>query len=191
MAEQKKTKLLLELQMEELRATYGITDVGNAPKIPSHRPQDAGIAKLYEDIAEYEEEIKYFKQELEIITTTEIKNIVRVLNENLPNSESNYAQELQAVLVAGWTHLVQVKLTHPTEELTLIKETDFCDVVQKLDPHYDGDIEADIRAVLIQRWETIIEIKKEHIKEEKNEIKISGLKPDYAEKIYKRYHGIE
>ena len=189
------TQRLLELQMEELKATYGIDtkQEASAPK-KSKNDKDIELAKLYEDAAEYEEELEGFEEELEIINANELKDIAVALKQELPNEERNYAQELSAVLIAGWTHFVEVGKTHPKEQLELIKETDFCEVVEKLStafPDYSGDFDTDVRDVLVKRWETIINIKKEHIKEEMDEIYIAGLKPSFVKRIYKQVHGIK
>lgn len=190
-------KRLLELQMEELKASYGIKREDSDVERPSNARSEANakIAKLYEDAAEYEEELECFEKELEIITTNEFGDIAAALIQKSPNGEENYSQELKAVLEAGWTHLVEVKKTHPKEQLELIKETEFCDIVERLNaayPEYNGEFETEVRDILVKRWETLIAIKKEHIQEEREDIEeYRGLKPDYAKGVYKKYHGIE
>lgn len=190
-------KRLLELQMEELKASYGIKREDSDTERPSNARSEANakIAKLYEDAAEYEEELECFEEELEIINTNELGDIAAALIQKSPNGEENYAQELKDVLEAGWTHLVEVKKTHPKEQLELIKETEFCDLVERLNaayPEYNGNFEAEVRDILVKRWETLIAIKKEHIQEEREDIEeYRGLKPDYAKGVYKKYHGIE
>ena len=201
----KNTKLYMEMQMEELKAALGAeaddakedsvietVKVSSAEK-NNRTKQNADLAKLYEDAAEYEAELECFEKELEIIEANELKNIAEVLTQQLPDEERNYAQELKAVLVAGWTHLIETNKTYPQEHLALIKETDFCDVVEKLNstyPDYDGDFDADVREVLTKRWNTLIAIKKEHIEEEMEEIYIAGLKPSFVKRMYKKFHGI-
>lgn len=190
-------KRLMELQMEELKASYGIKREDSDVERPSNARSEANakIAKLYEDAAEYEEELECFEEELEIINTNEFGDIAEALIQKSPNGEEDFAQELKAVLEAGWTHLVEVKKTHPKEQLELIKETEFCDIVERLSavyPEYNGDFEAEVRDILVKRWETLIAIKKEHIQEEREDIEeYRGLKPDYAKGVYKKYHGIE
>lgn len=190
-------KRLLELQMEELKASYGIKREDSDLERPSNARSEANakIAKLYEDAAEYEEELECFEEELEIINANELKDIAALLSQRSPNEEGNYAQELKAVLEAGWTHLVEVKKIRPQEQLELIKETEFCDVLERLNavyPQYNGDFETEVRDILVKRWETLIAIKKEHIQEEREDIEeYRGLKPDYAKGVYKKYHGIE
>ena len=93
----------------------------------------------------------------------------------------------------GWTHFVEVEKTHPKEQLELIKETEFGDVVEKLNaayPDYNGDFEAEIRDLLVKRWENLIAIKKEHIAQELAEIKTTGLKPKFVKRVYEQVHGI-
>ena len=190
-------KRLLELQMEELKASFGIKKEDSDVERPSNARSEANakIAKLYEDAAEYEEELEGFEEELEVINTNELKDIAAALNQKFPNYEGNYAQELKAVLEAGWTHFVEVAQTHSKEQLELIKETEFGDLVERFNavyPEYNGDFETEVRDLLVKRWDTLIAIKKEHIQEEREDIEeYRGLKPDYAKGVYKKYHGIE
>jgi hypothetical protein len=197
MADNKRTKRYLELQMEELKATYGVEQENksvDSKKITSGRKEDAEIAKLYEDAAEYEEELKYFERELEIIKANAFKDILPLLIQTFPNEKKNYAQELKAVIESTWKQFVEVEKSHPEDQLVLIQQSECSDIIERLKdkyPEYEGNFEMDVKGILIQRWELYINIKKEHIKEETNHIKTLGLKPSYAEKIYKRYHGIE
>jgi molybdopterin converting factor small subunit len=195
MADQK-TKLYLELQMEELKATHA-ENAGEEVSTPKKNSRDnsknAEIEKMYEDAAEYEEDLKGFEEELEIVNANELKDIAASLIQKFPNEERDYAQELRTILEMGWTHFVEVEKTHPKEQLELIKETEFGDVVEKLNaayPDYNGDFEADVRDFLVKRWENLIAIKKEHIKQELAEIKTTGLKPKYVKRVYEQFHGI-
>lgn len=201
MAEKSKDQMTLkELQMKELRESYGIEpeEEINTPTYnkarDAQREKNAKIAALYDDIAEYEENLKGFEAELEIVNETALKDMVTALREKFPNEERDYAKELDAVLEAGWTQLVEVAQSHPKEQLELVRESEFGDLAEKLKaqyPEHTGDFEAEIRAILAKRWEMLIETIKEHIKEEKNDMKIRGLKPDYVEGVYKKFHGIE
>jgi tetratricopeptide (TPR) repeat protein len=188
------TKRYLELQMEELKAAHAV-NAEDAPKnMTNNRSKNAEIAKLYEDAAEYEEDLACFEKELEIVNAHPLKDIAASLIQKFPNEERDYAHELKTVLEMGWTHLVHVAKTHPPEQLELIKETDFCDVIEKLSaayPDYHGDFESEVRDILLKRWEMLIAIKKDHIKEELAEIKIMGLKPNYVKRIYKEFHGLQ
>lgn len=197
MAKEDEKKLYLELQMDELKGSLLEEDENPTPqkkKTNSNRsPQNAEIAKLYEDAAEYEEDLKGFEEELEIVNANALKDIAAALTDKFPNEDRNYAQELDTILLTGWTHFIEVEKTHPQEQLALIKETGFGDVVEKLNasyPDYSGDFEKDVRGLLVKRWENLISIKKEHVKQELDEIKTSGLKPKYAKRVYEKYHGI-
>ena len=190
-------KRYIELQMEELKGSLLEADENPTPekkKINHARnPQNAAIAKLYEDAAEYEEDLKGFEEELEIVNATELKDIAAALIHAFPDEDRDYAEELDTILLMGWTHFIEVEKTHPKEQLELIKETEFADIVEKLNaayPDYTADFEKDVRALLEKRWGNLIAIKKEHIKEELAEIKTSGLKPKYAKRVYEQYHGI-
>ena len=201
MAEKSKNQMTLkELQMQELRESYGIEpeEEINTPEYikarNAQKEKNAKIAALYDDIAEYEKNLKGFQAELELIKENALKDIATALREKFPNEERDYAKELGAVLEAGWTQLVEVAQSHPKEQLELICQTEFGDVAGKLNaqyPEYGGDFESEIRGILVKRWEILIETIKEHIKDEKYDMKIRGLKPDYVEGVYKKYHGIE
>lgn len=193
MADQE-TKRYMELQMEELKAAHADEVESSAPKKKNNNDsKNIELAKLYEDAAEYEEELECFQAELEIINAHEIKDIAGVLHKELPDEERDYAKELQAILIASWTHAVEVEKTHPAEPLELIKEAELGDVVQKLSqafPNYDGSFETSLKELLVRRWEVLIAIKKDHLKEEIDEIYIAGLKPSFVKRIYKQVHGI-
>lgn len=201
MAEKSKDQMTLkELQMQELRESYGIEpeDEINTPTYlkarDAQREKNAKIAALYDDMAEYENNLKVFQTELEIVKENALKDIAAALRAKFPNEERDYAKELDVVLEAGWTQLVEVAQSHPKEQLELIRQTEFGTVAEKLNaayPEYQGDFEAEVRAILVKRWEILVETIKEHIKEEKYDMKIRGLKPDYVEGVYKKYHGIE
>ena len=189
----KNKKLYLEMQMDELKAAIGVDTTTQKSTPKNNKAGNAEIAKLYEDAAEYEKELECFEKELEIINTNELKNIAGELTDKLPDEERNYAEELKTVLIAGWTQMVETEKTHPTEQLELIKETDFSEIVEKLSasyPEYEGGFDAKVRQVLVKRWEALIAIKKGHIEEEMEEIYIAGLKPSFAKRIYKQFHGI-
>ncbi|MEA1879921.1 MAG: hypothetical protein U9N11_04700, partial [Campylobacterota bacterium] len=157
------------------------------------KDKNAHIAKLYEDAAEYEADLKGFEEELEIVNANSLKDIAQALINAFPDEDRDYAEELDSILNVGWTHFVEVEKTHPKEQLTLIKETVFADVVEKLNtqyPEYAGDFEKDVRGLLVKRWENLIAIKQEHIKQEHAEIKTAGLKPKYVKRAYEQFHGI-
>jgi len=188
-------KTLKELQMEELKETFGVEKDPNEKKNPSNArsANSEKIAKLYDDAGEYEEDLRIFEEEVTLIHANSLANIVDVLNQTFPNYEGNYAKELQTVLEAGWKQLVEVKNTHPKEQLTLLKEKEFKDALSYLSiayPEYN-DFENDIRNILIKRWEMLLAIKKEHIKEELAEMKLRGMKPDHVRKVYRRFHGLD
>ena len=192
----KKTTRYMELQMAELKAAHA-EEAGEENPVPKKNSRDnsknAEIAKMYEDAAEYEEDLKGFEEELEIVNANELKDIAASLIKKFPNEERDYAQELRTILETGWTYFVDVEKTHPKEQLELIKETEFGDIVEKLSvayPDYNGDFEAAVRDLLVKRWENLIAIKKEHIKQELAEIKTTGLKPKYVKRVYEQFHGI-
>ena len=190
-------KLLMELQMEELKASYGIKKEDSDIERPSNARSEANakIAELYEAAGEYEAELERFEEELEIIQTHSLEELATVLSERFPSEEGSIELELKAVVEAGWRQLVEVKQTHPKEQLALIEESGFGDIFTKLKvayPDYNGDFEVEIKEILVQRWEMLIEIKKEHIAEEREDIEeYRGLKPDFARGVYRKYHGLD
>lgn len=196
MAKEEK-KRYIELQMDELKGSLLEEDENPIPTKKktnnARNPKNAEIAKLYEDAAEYEEDLKGFEEELEIVNANEFKDMAAALSHKFPDEDRDYAEELDTILVIGWTHFIEVEKTHPKEQLELIKETEFADIVEKLNaayPDYNSDFEKDVRGLLEKRWGNLIAIKKEHIKQELDEIKTSGLKPKYAKRVYEQYHGI-
>lgn len=197
-------KLYIEMQMDELKDALGVEEEDKAREInkariaelkaiaeKNNREKNADVAKLYENAAEYENELECFEKELEIINTNKLKDIAKVLAQILPDDERNYQEELKAVVLAGWTEFVFTDKTHPVEQLEIIKETDFSDILEKLSVAYpDYDFETNIRNILLKRLDNLIAIKKEHIEEEIEEIYIAGLKPSFVKRIYKEFHGI-
>lgn len=189
------TQRLLELQMKELKETYGLDSQEDAPapkeKSSAKNPKDAKLAEMYADAAEYENELESFETELEVINENALKDIPDALGQKFPQEERNFAKELQAVLVAHWTSSVETNKPHAVDQLALVTTTDFGDVVEVLSAAYpDVDFEKEVRDILVKRWGVLISIKKEHIEEEMEEIYIAGLKPSFVKRIYKRYHGL-
>lgn len=193
-----KKKRLLELQMDELKTEIEeiehveekpITSTPQPPK--NSRNNDAEIAALYEDAAEYELELEWFEKELATLQSNHLTQLVDSLNAIHPEYEGDYEKEVKSVLENGWQLLVQKNSNYCDEYLEVLKGLSVSEAVQKLSQmQSDIDFEADFKSILQERWNNIIAIKKEHIKEEIAEIKTRGLKPDYVKKIYKRFHGI-
>ena len=114
------------------------------------------------------------------------------LNENNPEYEGDYAEEIASGIVNAWTQLAEEK-SDAKEHLALLKQTAFSDMLEKLNttfPAYTGDFEAEVREVLVKRWEFLVDIKKEHIAEERADMKLRGMKPDHIRKVYYNYHGV-
>ena len=182
-------KRLMELQMEALKEAHGLTDEESTDenRIPANArsANNAKIAALYEDAAEYEEELACFEAELQIVNENKLRDLPTLLVAKFPNEDRDYDQELNAVLEAGWTD-TQVPLT-------FIKETAFTNVMATFHttyPNYADDFETQVRDILIKRWEMLVSVKKEHVKEELAEMKLRGMKPDHIRKVYKNFHGI-
>ena len=175
---------LLELQMQDLKASYGIAK--DAPKSTTNNDRSENsrkIAALYEDAAEYEEELETFEKELEIVQNNDVKDIVNTLTTTFPNYEGDYLKELKALLEAYWTQFVEVDKTHPEEELQQIKKLELSE--------YNDELSTKVKNALIKRWEMLVNIKKEHVAEERAEMKLRGMKPDHIRKVYRKYHGLE
>ena len=191
------TKRYMEMQMEEMKTFHADNAEKkdeSSKKREDDREKEIEIVKLYEDLAEYEDDLECFEKELELVKANALKDIPTSFTQEFPDEKRDYDQELKAILEAAWTHMVEVLNTHPKEQLDIIKENNFCDIEEKLSaayPEYDGSFASDIKEVLVKRWDTLIAIKKDHIKEEIAGIKTAGLKPSYAKRVYKRYHGIK
>ena len=207
MAENKK-KLYMEMQMEELKATLADADeddldpleemmreqAASKKKVNKNSEKERELAKMYVDAYDYEEELEAFEKELEVVKKNNLKDIAAALLEEFPDVKKDYQNDFKASLIGAWKHNVEVKQSHPQEQLDLIEETEFTDVVQKFNatyPNYEGNFEAEVKLVLVKRWEMLISIKQEHIDEELEEIYIAGLKPSYVKRIYKQVHGIK
>ncbi len=182
---------IMEMQKDALKEEHGVSE-DSAPRIPANArsANNAKIAALYNDAAEYEAELQGFEAELDILNDNTLADLVMKLDENTPEYEGNYAEELAAAVVNAWTQLVEVEKTHPVEQLELLKKTAFSEMVEKLNaafPEYEGDFEAEIREILVKRWEFLIDIKKEHIADERADMKLRGMKPDHIRKVYYNY----
>jgi len=176
------TKRLMELQKDALKAEHGV-DVDAAARIPANArsANNEKIAALYDDAAEYEAELEAFEVEFEILNENALADLVAKLNENNPEYEGDYAQEIGEVVVNGFAQLVEDK-SHTPEQLELVKTMDFT--------AYTGDLEEEIREILVKRWEFLIDIKKEHIADERADMKLRGMKPDHVRKVHYNFHGV-
>ena len=193
MGDRDETRRLMEIQRDALKEEHGV-EVNTGGRIPKNarHPNNEKIAKLYEDAAEYEAELEVFEAEFEILNDNALGDLVAKLNENNPEYEGEYAEEIASVIVNAWTQLLEEK-NDAKEQLELLKQTAFSDMVEKLDvtfPEYTGNFEAEVREVLVKRWEFLIDIKKEHIAEERADMKLRGMKPDHIRKVYYNYHGV-
>jgi hypothetical protein len=193
--EEKTTQTYMKLQMDELKTVHGMENAErkSEAKSQSGRPEDEEIAKLYEDCAEYEDELLRFERELEIIKRSDTAALAAAMAELAGEARNQAEEKLKAVVEHGWTVRVESGSASPAS-LERLRSVGFSDLASELRdafPEEKSDFEAEIKSLLIERWELYIEIKKEHIKEEVSYIKALGLKPHYAKKIYKRYHGIE
>jgi hypothetical protein len=173
---------LMEIQKDALKEEHGV-DTSSAPRIPANArsANNEKIAKLYDDAAEYEAELKGFEVEFEILNDNALADLVAKLNENNPEYEGNYAKEVGEVAVNGFAQLVEAK-THTGEQLELVKQMDFT--------AFSGEFESELKEILVKRWEFLIEIKKEHVADERADMKLRGMKPDHIRKVHYNYHGV-
>ena len=191
----KENRRIMEMQMDALKEEHGVEIDSSKNRIPKNArsANNAKLAALYEDAGEYEAELICFEAEFEILNDNALGDLVMKLNENTPEYEGDYTEELSAVVVNGWTQLVEVQKTHPKEQLELLNQTAFSEMLEKLNAafsEYAGDFETEIREILVKRWEFLIDIKKEHIADERAEMKLQGMKPDHIRKVYRNFHGI-
>ena len=192
MEDRDEARRLMELQKDALKLEHGVDIESSKNRIPKNArsANNAKLAKLYEDAAEYEEELALFEKELEIINAHSLQALPDALNGAFVKEKGSYEQELKNILEAGWKNLVQEQKSHPQEQLTLIQEHGFVEAIEALNNMYEGDFETQIEQILIKRWEFLIEIKKEHIKDERADMKLKGMKPDHIRKVYRNYHGL-
>jgi len=179
----KENRRIMEMQMDALKDEHGVDIDSSKDRIPKNArsANNKKLADIYDDAAEYEAELKGFEAELEILNNNALADLVVKLNENNPEYEGNYANEIAEAAVNGVTKLVEVK-SHSQEQLELVKQMDFT--------AYSGELEAEIREILVKRWEFLVEIKKEHIADERAEMKLMGMKPDHLRKVHYNYHGL-
>lgn len=197
---QEQTKRYMELQMEELKATYGISEeqkseqdrLKEEKKLELQREKNAKIAAMYEDAAEYEADLEGFKAELEIVNANKLKDIAKALRSAFPDEERDFCAELDTIVETGWNFYVNEEQSHPQEQLKIVQESSFSELLENLESAYPEykDFEKDIRALLTKRWQNLIAIKEEHVKQELAEIKTTGLKPKYVKRVYEQFHGI-
>ena len=197
---QEQTKRYMELQMEELKATYGISEekkseqerLKEQKKQEVQREKNAKIAAMYNDAAEYEADLEGFKAELEIVNANKLEDIATALRTAFPDEERDFAAELDTIVQTGWNFYVNEEQSHPKEQLDIVNNNSFADLVTKLEAAYPEykDFEKDIRSLLTKRWKNLIAIKEEHVKQELAEIKTTGLKPKYVKRVYEQFHGI-
>ncbi len=182
MEERDETRRLMELQMDALKEEHGV-DVNAAHRIPKNArsANNAKIAKLYEDAAEYEAELKMFESEMVVVEESPLVELVERLQENNPAYEGDYAKEISQVILNGFTQLVEAGELQ-AEALERVKGATFAE--------YATVYEAQIREILLKRWSFLVEMKKEHIADERAELKLRGMKPDHVRKVYYNYHGL-
>ena len=166
-------KRLMEMQQQELEAHLS-EEVGEIPKstkrhIPANARSEANakIAAMFEEVAEYEADIKEYEVILALLETIPLMQLAIEIAKLTSSSEDEAQDEILSIL----THALKKELT-----LKAIVEA------------YD---ESELKHHLAHHYTALIKIKESYIKEEFNDMKIRGLKPDYVRKVYKNYHGIE
>lgn len=190
--ENNKTQTYMKLQMEELKTAHGVEPEQKRKDDKSGRPEDKEIADLYSDCAEYEDELDRFERELEIIATHPIDTLAEALAQASDDDLQETMQKLHAVILHGYEH--KCEQGEVSQEIVdLVAGTGYAALVSTLAKAHGLErepVQTQLRAMLEQRWQLYIDIKKEHIKEEVSYIKALGLKPHYAQKVYRRYHGL-
>jgi hypothetical protein len=81
-------ELYLDLHKEESDTFHSDVEENTTPeKTQKGNPQHAKMAKLYEDAAEYEEDLRIFENELEIVNNNILKDIASELIKAFPEEE--------------------------------------------------------------------------------------------------------
>lgn len=181
----------MQHQMDTLKELHGsdieISDK-NKKVEQSGQEKDREIAELYEDVYQYKLDLKCFEDELVLIERHELTEILDILNEyNLDSRDYNL--DLMSVLEHNWQQKVENNKCDASQ-LEQIKGKDFNSAIEILREINGDEVLNEVKEIFINRWKIVIDIKKDHIKEEEKEIKVRGLKTYYAERVYKRYHGI-
>jgi hypothetical protein len=182
----------MQHQMDTLKQLHGTeSDLNDKNKRLAEMGQekDREIAELYEDLYEYKLDLKCFEDELFLIKKHEIKEILDIFEEYKVDKR-DYKKDLVAVMEHFWKLEVDAG-KYDASQLDAINGLGFNEMVDKLIELNGAEVIEVIKNILIKRWELLIEMKKEHIKDEEKGIKVTGLKIYYAERIYKRFHGIE
>jgi hypothetical protein len=181
----------MQHHMDTLKQMHG-TDVDindkNTLMEKSGQEKDREIAELYEDLYEYKLDLKCFEDELFLIKKNNIKEILDVLEEYKVDKR-DYNKDLVAVIEHFWKIEVD-NGNYDKSQIDAINGLKFNEVLDTLVELNGDSVLEKVKEIFIQRWQTLIEIKKEHIKDEEKDIKVTGLKIYYAERIYKRFHGI-
>lgn len=184
-------KSTMQHQMDELREVHGANseiNIKNKKVEQSGQEKDREIAELYEDLYQYKQDLKCFEDELALINRHEVEELLDIFEDYKLDSR-DYNKDLIGII----EHHLQQKLEkgeYEASTLELLKGKNFQHTIEALVKTNTIEILSELKDTFIKRWEILIEIKKEHIKEEEKEIKVRGLKPYYAERVYKRYHGI-
>jgi hypothetical protein len=186
------SKSLMQHQMEAIKDIYGndIEIIENEEEIDkSGQEQDREIAELYEDLYQYKMDLACFEKELELVKENDLFSLLDALEKEKFDTR-DYKQDLLGVLEHNWKQKCEQGIIN-NDQLSVFENKNFNEVLQKLIDLNSQDILDPLKSDFIKRWELLIEIKKEHIKDETAEIKVTGLKPYYAERVYKRFHGIK
>jgi hypothetical protein len=181
----------MQHQMDTIKELYGNDAEANEKnkKVElAGQEKDREIAELYEDVYQYKLDKKCFEDELVLVKKHELNELLNVLNEYKLDSR-DYNTDLMGVIEHNWQQKIENNKCDASQ-LELIKGKDFNSALEILVEINNDTILNEIKDIFIARWEMLVEIKKEHIKEEEKEIKVRGLKTYYAERVYKRYHGL-
>jgi hypothetical protein len=181
----------MQHHMDTLKQMHGTdADVNdkNTRMEKSGQEKDREIAELYEDLYEYKLDLKCFEDELFLIKKHDVTEILDIFEEYKVDKR-DYKKDLVAVLEHFWKLEVEAE-NYDTSQLDEINGLEYNEMVDKLIELNGQDVKEVIKNIFINRWQMLIDIKKDHIKEEEKEIKVSGLKVYYAERVYKRFHGI-
>ena len=116
------TKRYMEMQMQELKEACAVNEEEQQPapkKTNNNNSKNAEIAKLYEDAAEYEEDLKGFEAELEIVRANKFADIPTLLVEKFSSDERDYVQEIKNLLELTWKNYIEDEKQDAKEQLQI------------------------------------------------------------------------
>jgi len=185
------TKRYMELQMEELKEAYGVEkqeDETQEGENKHRTEQNAKIAQMYEDAAAYEKSLKGFEEALALMEEVSVTQLPSALLACSDKSEDELRTSLKEMVCNA---MKEGKYASYLSKISDISFEEIPQVMSEVSGYDLETVEAEMKQILKREWEILAAVAKEHLDDEIAEIKITGLKPKYAKRVYELYHGIK